>query len=73
MSESLEDVLQIANKPSKQKLGVSKTLPESSEARGLFDIDDSEDTSKDISSMGTDDIMKYIEQNEADDADLDLF
>ncbi len=74
VSESLDDVLQIANKPSKQKLSVSKSVPgQSSEASGLFDIDDSQEKSEDISSMGTDDIMKYIQQNEADNDDLDLF
>ncbi len=70
MSESLDDVLQIANKPTKQRPSVTKTAPgKSSEGNGLFDIDDSVATS-----MGTDDIMKYIEQNQADnDDDLDLF
>ncbi|XP_064383148.1 HCLS1-binding protein 3-like [Halichondria panicea] len=71
VSESLDDVLQIANKPTKQRPSVTKTAPgKSSEGNGLFDIDDSVATS-----MGTDDIMKYIEQNQADndDDDLDLF
>ncbi len=72
VSESLDDVLQIANKPSKQRPSVTKTVPgKSSEGSGLFDIDDSVATSE---SMGTDDIMKYIEQNQAgNDDDLDLF
>ena len=39
---------------------------------GLFDIDDTE--ADDITGMGTDDIMKYIQQNQAaGDDDLDLF
>ena len=71
VSESLDDVLQIANK---KKPVVTKAVPgqtsSSSTAAGLFDIDDSANTT---SSMGTDDIMKYIEQNQADDDDLDLF
>ena len=69
MSESLDDVLQIANKPTKQKPTVSKTLPGSS-GGGLFDLDDS---SADVSALGNDDIMKYIEQNQAGDDDLELF
>lgn len=69
VSESLDDVLQISNK---KKPAVTKAVPgqTSSTGTGLFDIDDSANT---VSSMDTDDIMKYIEQNQTENEDLDLF
>lgn len=42
-------------------------------AKGLFDVDESKDNG--VADMGGDDIMKYIQQNQADEEedDLDLF
>lgn len=74
MSQSLDDVLQIANKP-KQKPSATKMLPgksSSGSGSGLFDDNDTKQT-EDITSMCTDDIMKYIEQNQVANDDLDLF
>ena len=73
VSDALDDVLHIASGNSKKKV-VKKVVPESSKsAGGLFDVDDS--TGNDVATdMGTDDIMKYIQQNQAaGDDDLDLF
>ena len=75
MSESLDDVLKIVNKPVKGKTaGVKKVTPgnSTSSGGGLFDVDDTTD-SKGISSMDTDDITKYIQQNQTADDDFDLF
>lgn len=76
MSESLDDVLHIATDATKKK-SAKKVAPASSKSkeisRGLFDVDDTgaDGTADD---MGTDDIMKYIQQNQAaDDDDLELF
>lgn len=74
MSDTLDDVLHIASDPKKKSVK-KVTLVSSKSAKtsgGLFDIDDSGDN--DITGMGTDDIMKYIQQNQAaGDDDLDLF
>lgn len=76
--DSLDDVLHIADDPSKKK-SVKKIVPTGSASSktakssgGLFDVDDS--GGDDITAMGSDDIMKYIQQNQtAADDDLDLF
>ena len=72
VSETLDDVLQIVSEKTKTK----KTIKPSSQTKskssgGLFDTDE---TQTGIAEMGTDDIMKYIQQNQAtEDDDLDLF
>ena len=72
----MDDVLHIAQDPAKKK-SAKKVVPTSSKSTktsgGLFDVDDSAG-GDDITGMGTDDIMKYIQQNQADeDDDLELF
>ena len=77
VSEDLDDVLKIVQDKGRSKKPAAKKLPPmvlgSSKAKasgGLFDSDDTTD----IPEMGTDDIMKYIQQNqEAAGEDLDLF
>ena len=73
VSETLDDVLQVVNDKTKTKKVPSKKIPTSSQVKstGLFDTGDEDEG---ISGMGTDDIMKYIQQNQAStDDDLDLF
>ena len=72
MRDSLEDVLKIADQ--KKPTGAKKVAPVSSSGgKGLFDLDD-EGADGGVGEMGKDDIMKYIQQNQAaDDDDLDLF
>lgn len=43
--------------------------------RGLFEEEEEEGVGPGVDGMGTDDIMKYIQQNQTanDDEDLDLF
>lgn len=75
MSESLDDVLKIVNKPVKGKTAaVKKVAPgnSTSSGGGLFDVGDTAD-SNGITSMDTDDITKYIQQNQTADDDFDLF
>ncbi len=81
MSETLDDVLQIVNEPkgkkktaSAQKGQRSSSKPASRSTGGLG-LFESADNGAGVSDMGTDDIMKYIQQNQggADDDDLDLF
>ena len=75
VSEDLDDVLKIVQ--GKGKKPTTKKVPPASvgssrgkASGGLFDSDDTTD----IPEMGTDDIMKYIQQNqEAAEGDLDLF
>lgn len=73
MSDTLDDILHISKDSSKKS--AKKVTPLSSKTSsggggGLFDLDDG-DVADD---MGTDDIMKYIQQNQAaGDDDLDLF
>lgn len=71
VQDSLDDVLKISES---KKPSAKKVAPVSSSgARGLFEV---EETSTDtgMSDMGTDDIMKYIQQNQAaNDDDFDLF
>lgn len=57
----------------KKKLPAKKVSPMSSSgAQGLFGVEEEE--GQDNGAMGTDDIMKYIQQNQAtEDEDLDLF
>ena len=77
VSEDLDDVLKIVQDKGSSKKPTAKKLPPtalgSSKVKasgGLFDSDDTTD----IPEMGTDDIMKYIQQNqEAAEGDLDLF
>ena len=77
MSESLDDVLHISKDSSKKS--AKKVAPLSSKSSkpssggGLFDLDD--DDGGVANDMGTDDIMKYIQQNQVagGDDDLDLF
>ena len=76
VSDTLDDVLQIAEKKKTTK-PTKKVAPTtnggSSKASGLFDLSD-KDTAAGVDDMGTDDIMKYIQQNQpADDDDLDIF
>ncbi len=82
VSETLDDVLQIVSevggksKKTSSTKGVekppSKPASHATSGLGLFD---SEDNAGGVSDMGTDDIMKYIQQNQAaaDEDDLDLF
>jgi hypothetical protein len=77
VSESLDDVLHISKDSSKKSAKKvaplsSKSSKTSSGGGGLFDLDDDGGMADD---MGTDDIMKYIQQNQAADRDddLDLF
>lgn len=71
VSDNLDDILHISKDSSKKS--AKKVAPMSSKSSGgggLFDLDD-EGVADD---MGTDDIMKYIQQNQAaGDDDLDLF
>ena len=75
VSEDLDDVLQIVNDKGKSKKTAAKKLPpralgSSKASGGLFDSDDTTD----IPEMGTDDIMKYIQESQAAAGDdLDLF
>lgn len=69
MRDSLEDVLKITD--TKKPSAAKKVAPGVGSGRGLFD-EEEEETG--VGDMGTDDIMKYIQQNQAaDDDDLDLF
>ena len=77
VSDTLDDILHISKDSSKKS--VKKVTPTSSKSSktsgggGLFDLDDGGGAG-DVTGMGTDDIMKYIQQNQAaDDDDLDLF
>lgn len=75
MSDTLDDILHIANDPKKKK-AAKKVVPASSKSTktsvGIFDIDDTE--ADDVTGMGSDDIMKYIQRNQATgDDDLELF
>lgn len=75
MSDSLDDILHITNDPKKKK-SAKKVVPASSKSTkttgGLFDMDNAE--ADDMTGMGSDDIMKYIQQNQvAGDDDLELF
>lgn len=65
MTDDLNDVLKITKGKSNQKKSVNKPLVSS-----LFDDDD---TTTEHSAMGTDDITKYIQQNQSNDDDLELF
>lgn len=73
VSDNLEDVLHIVSgkgrkTASKQKPRSHAPEPEAMKPGGLFD------EGPGIPEMGTDDIMKYIEQNQSTaDDDLDLF
>ena len=76
MSDTLDDILHISKDSSKKS--AKKVAPLSSKSSkmssggggGLFDLDDGGVADD----MGTDDIMKYIQQNQAaGDDDLDLF
>lgn len=71
MSDSLADVLKIVNKPTKGKATPPiKVAP--SGGGGLFNVEDQPDT-RQITTMKSDDITKYIQQNQETDDDLDLF
>ena len=71
VTDSLDDVLKIVDK----KKSPAKKVPLSCSgpmAKGLFDVEESKDNG--VADMGGEDIMKYIQQNQADeDDDLDLF
>ena len=70
VSDTLDDVLKISKeKPKRKPKPAINTKP-----LGLS-LFDEEDTSANLSKMGTDDITKYIQQNQSkdDDDDLDLF
>lgn len=73
VTDSLDDVLKIVDKKKSPAKKVSLSGGCSgSGAKGLFDVDESKDHG--VADMGGDDIMKYIQQNQADDDDdLDLF
>lgn len=63
-------MLKIAD--TKKSSVAKKVTPGVGSGRGLFD----EEEETGVGDMGTDDIMKYIQQNQAangDDDDLDLF
>ncbi len=69
---SLEDVLKIAET---KKSAPKKVAPGVGSGRGLFEEEEGEEGDTGVGDMGTDDIMKYIQQNQttSDDEDLDLF
>lgn len=73
----MDDILQIS-KDSSKKSAKKVTLASSKSSKtsgsgGLFDLDDG-GVADEITGMGTDDIMKYIQQNQTNgDDDLDLF
>lgn len=69
VSDTLDDLLQLADKPIKPKKK-AKSKPAGPHPVSLFD--DSEDQNK-VTDMGADDILKYIQQNQTVDDDLDLF
>ena len=69
VSDTLDDVLKISKeKPKRKPKPAIKAKPL---GLSLFE----EDTSANLSKMGTDDITKYIQQNQSkdDDDNLDLF
>lgn len=77
VSETLEDVLQIVSdtkgkaKTPKVPGGMPSSQPEASRDLSLFDENTGDGGASD---MGTEDIMKYIQQNQSTaDDDLDLF
>lgn len=80
VSEDIDDVLQIVKEVGTKS---KKTKPppregqrsSSKAASGGLGLFDSDSNAGGASEMGTDDIMKYIQQNQAgaDDDDLDLF
>ena len=71
MSDTLDDMLHISKDPSKKSAKKVTPLSKTGGGGGLFDLDDDGGVADD---MGTDDIMKYIQQNQAaGDDDLDLF
>lgn len=70
VSDTLDDVLNISKeKPKRKPKPAIKAKP-----LGLS-LFEEEDTSANLSKMGTDDITKYIQQNQSkdDDDELDLF
>ena len=69
VSDTLDDLLQLTDKPAKTKKE-RQSKPSAPPPISLFD--DSEDQGA-LGGMGTDDILKYIQQNEAEDDDLELF
>lgn len=71
VTDSLDDLLKVTDK----KKSAKKVAPvtSSATAKGLFEVEGEGET-EEVAGMGTDDIMKYIQQNQAtDDDDLDLF
>ena len=71
VSDTLDDLLQLTDKPVKsKKKKEQKSKPVAPPPVSLFD--DSEDQSA-VGDMGTDDILKYIQQNQTEDDDLELF
>ena len=77
MSETLDDVLKIAAESGKEKKKPTKaSLPSSSNGaargKGLFDEDEGSGDGLGVMAMGSDDIMQYIQQNQASGADDDL-
>ena len=71
VSGTLDDVLKITK--TKETKTAKKVTPGVGSGRGLFEEEEEEDTG--MGDMGTDDIMKYIQQNQAtnDEEDLDIF
>ncbi len=74
VSDTLDDVLKIADSKKRNRPHTKKvtSLSSSSKTDDLFGVDD--EGGGGVEDMGTDDIMKYIQQNQAtDEDDLDLF
>lgn len=72
--DTLEDVLKITDTKKSSAKKVTPLASSGGVAKGLFDVEDEGGDDGLVGGMGTDDIMKYIQQNQAaDDDDLDLF
>ena len=71
VTDTLEDVFKIAEKKQPvKKVSLISSSEVASGSGGLFD----DTTDNGVSDMGTDDIMKYIQQNQdTGDDNLDLF
>ena len=72
VADSIDDILRIApGKKPKAKPSSSSRSTAKPTTSSLFE---DKDSGSGAAAMGTDDIMKYIaQQNQADDDDLDLF
>ena len=76
MTDSLDDVLKIAEGGKTKSAKKVVPMARDSKAKGLFDVEEDEDKGSGFAAdMDTDDITKYIQQNAASngDDDLDLF